>query len=478
VVTNPDGSATLDNSFTYVDTAVNCGTSGTFFISSNAVIAAVNCVGTVEVPAGVTTINGCTFGNTAGGNCGTLSGNAITAVTLPSSIRTIAGAAFLGAGTMTSINLPEVLTTIGNSAFYYSGKHPINIPTTVTNIDSAFYRSNISAVTFSAPSSLTSLGNSTFRAMPNLTSLEIPDGVTTMTSISVGDVVSGSLKWLSLPSSLTSITSTGTTAYNLQPLSCVVNRGNTAYINGLTFPNSPTIVTDITNCPAPTISTISPNAGTTQGGVTMGISGTNLLTVNTVTVGGAAAVISTRTATGLTVTTPAGVQGARDVVITTYGHTLTSSGGYTYLPLPTITSLSVTTGPISGGTVTVITGTNLASVTSATVGGSAATRGSNTSTSLSITTPVSTVGVKNLVITNTNGTVTLADAFTYFEITSSFSVFSVSGSPKSVNFRSVNSITATVAYASKITFKYRNVRIPGCISMKTPLTAPFTVTCS
>ena len=478
VLTNADGSVTYANSFTYYDTAVNCGTSGQFYISSNAVIAAVNCVGTVDVPSGVTTINGCTFGNAAGGNCGTLSGNAVTAVTLPSSIRTIAGAAFLGAGTMTSIYLPEGLQTIGNSAFYFSGKHPINIPSTVTNIDSAFYRSNVTAVTFTTPASLTSIGQSTFRAMPNLTSLVIPEGVTTLASIAVGDITSGFLKWISLPSTLTSVVTSGNTTFNLQPLTCVVNPGNTTYINGLTFPNSPTIVTDINNCQAPTLSAVSPSSGTSQGGVSTTITGTNLLTVNTVTVGGSAGSITTRTATYIIFTTPAGTVGTADITVTTFGPSATLAASYTYLASPTITSLSVTTGPVTGGTVTVITGTNLASISAATLGGSAVTRGTNTSTSLTITTPVGTVGAKNLILTNANGSVALVGAFTYYELVSSFSVFSLPGNTTATTYRINSNITATVAYASKITFYFQNIRIPGCISMKTPASAPFTVTCA
>jgi hypothetical protein len=133
---------------------------------------------------------------------------------------------------------------------------------------------------------------------------------------------------------------------------------------------------------------------------------------------------------------------------------------------------------MAGGTVTVITGTNLGSVTAATLGGTTVTRGTNTSTSLTITTPASTAGSKTLSITNANGTVTLSDAFTYVEQVSSFSTFAVTGNPLTVTTGSAQTITATVAYASKVTFRYRNVRIPGCISLRTPTTSPFTITCT
>lgn len=477
VVTNPDGSATFVNGYSYADTEVACGTSGSFFVTGTAVVAAVNCVGTVNVPSGVASINGCTFGNAFGGNCGTLSGNAVTAVTLPSSIRTLAGAAFLGASTMTSINIPEGLTTIGNSVFYGSGRHSVNIPSSVTSMGEAFYRSNVSEVTFSSPTGLTAIGASTFRATPNLNSLVIPEGITSLGNLAVGDIVNPAVgvTWLSLPSTLTSINAAA--LQNLR-LTCVVNPGNTTFINNFTFPNSPTITTSFADCPAPTMTSYSSASGTTQGGVSFGITGTNLFNVNTVTVGGAAATITAKTSTSITVSTPAGTVGTKDVVITTYGHTVSSSGTYTYLPMPTVTSLSVTSGPVGGGTITVITGTNLSNNIVARLGGAIATRGVNTSTSLTIATPSGSAGAQDLLLTNANGTITVAGAFTYVVQTASFSVFSLPGSVRVATYQSVITITATVEYASKITFRYANKRIPGCISKATPTSAPFTVTCN
>lgn len=477
VVTNPDGSATQANGFSYSDTSVACGTSGSFHITSNVVVAAINCVGTVDVPSGVTTINACTFGNSAGGNCGTLSGNAVTDVTLPSSIRTLAGASFLGAATMTSIYIPEGLTTIGNSVFYYSGRHSVNIPSSVTSMGEAFYRSNVTEVTFSTPTSLTTIGASTFRASANLNTLVIPEGITSLGSLAIGDVVNPAVAvtWLSLPSTLTSINAN---ALQYLRLTCVINPGNTSFINNFVFPNSPTITTSIADCPAPTMTSFSSASGTTQGGVTFGITGTNLLNVNTVTIGGVAATITAKTATSITVTTPAGTVGTKNVVVTTYGHTLTSSNAYTYLPLLTVTSLSVTSGPVGGGTSTVITGTNLSSITVAKIGGANATRSTNTSTSLTITTPSGSAGAQDLLLTNANGTITVVGAFTYVVQTASFSVFSLAGSVRAANYQSAITITATVEYASRITFKFANVRIPGCINKATPTSAPFTVTCN
>jgi hypothetical protein len=164
--------------------------------------------------------------------------------------------------------------------------------------------------------------------------------------------------------------------------------------------------------------------------------------------------------------------------VSTPGPSATLTNGYTYLSPPTITSLSVITGPVGGGTTTVVTGTNLGSNTSATLGGVNVTKGTNTTTSLTFTSPAGSAGAKDLVLTNANGTVTLSGAFTYYELVSSFTDLSVAGSAPTATTRSPLVISATVSYASKITFKYGGTRIAGCISLRTPASAPFTVTCS
>jgi uncharacterized repeat protein (TIGR02543 family) len=93
---------------------------------------------------------------------------------------------------------------------------------------------------------------------------------------------------------------------------------------------------------------------------------------------------------------------------------VTWSSDSPFTPPPTITSLSVATGITAGGTSTVITGTNLSSASSVTVGGSAASIVSNTSTAITITTPVGTDGAKNVVVTTAGGTTTRVGGFTYF----------------------------------------------------------------
>jgi hypothetical protein len=87
--------------------------------------------------------------------------------------------------------------------------------------------------------------------------------------------------------------------------------------------------------PPPTVTAVSPSSGTTLGGTSVLISGTNLLQptgVPTVTIGGAAATnVQNFDATAITAVTPSGTAGAADVVVTTSYGTGTGSGLFTYL---------------------------------------------------------------------------------------------------------------------------------------------------
>ena len=78
-----------------------------------------------------------------------------------------------------------------------------------------------------------------------------------------------------------------------------------------------------------------------------------------------------------------------------------AGGGGT--PAPHLTSLSITQGPVAGGTATVGTGTNLTGVTGVTVNGVAATAVSSTSTTVNFTTPAGSAGAQNVVATTAGG---------------------------------------------------------------------------
>ena len=94
---------------------------------------------------------------------------------------------------------------------------------------------------------------------------------------------------------------------------------------------------------------------------------------------------------------------------------------------PTATSISITSGVTGGGTVDTLTGTNLTSASSVTIGGNPATNLTvNSATSVTFTVPAGSLGAQSLVVTTPGGTATLNNAFTYF--TTLTPACSVSGS--------------------------------------------------
>ena len=102
----------------------------------------------------------------------------------------------------------------------------------------------------------------------------------------------------------------------------------------------------------------------------------------------------------------------RRFIATTYGEKLYLSS---FIPAPTANSLSLTNGPLAGGTTSVLTGTGLTGTTGIMVGGTAAT-GINviSDTQVSFITPSAiSIGAKDVVITTPGGSGTISNGFTY-----------------------------------------------------------------
>lgn len=99
----------------------------------------------------------------------------------------------------------------------------------------------------------------------------------------------------------------------------------------------------------PTISSIAPATGTTGGGTTVTISGTNFTGATGVTFGGAAGTgLTVVSATELRIVTPAGTAGAKDVSVTTADGTATLTAAYTYTTSAKISTVAGTTAGWSG----------------------------------------------------------------------------------------------------------------------------------
>ncbi len=97
------------------------------------------------------------------------------------------------------------------------------------------------------------------------------------------------------------------------------------------YGSSKTYTVTVTREAGPVISSISPESGSTNGGTSVSITGTNLASINSVKFGTEAATnFTVNSATSISATTPAHVAGAVDVVLSDGTNTATLLSGFTY----------------------------------------------------------------------------------------------------------------------------------------------------
>lgn len=124
----------------------------------------------------------------------------------------------------------------------------------------------------------------------------------------------------------------------------------------------------------PTLSSITPNNGTTAGGTACTLTGTNFVSGATVSFGGTAGTgVVVDSSTQIRCTSPAHSAGGVSVTVTTSNGT---SGSVTYTynqPAPTLSSISPTSGSTSGGTACTLAGADFISGATVSFGGTAAT---------------------------------------------------------------------------------------------------------
>ena len=251
--------------------------------------------------------------------------------------------------------------------------------------------------------------------------------------------------WSSAGALLASATFTGETASGWQyaslatPLAITANtnyivsvNSNSAYgytINGLTLVNGPltgeygsysttpgTFPTTnslfnyfrdiVFTAAAPTITSFTPTTG--GAGAVVTITGTNFSGTSAVAIGGTAAASFTVTnATTITATLGSGSTGT--ISVTNCGGTAASTGTFTFIPAPTITSFTPTIG--GAGTVVTITGSNFTGATAVKFGGTTAVFTIVSSTSITATVGNGSTGT--LTVTTPGGTATGGSTFTW-----------------------------------------------------------------
>jgi hypothetical protein len=141
----------------------------------------------------------------------------------------------------------------------------------------------------------------------------------------------------------------------------------------------------------PSILGVAPGAGWADGGDAIAITGTGLTPSPTVRIGGALAAVVSATPGRLVVTTPALPAGFHDCVVTAAGGTATQAAAWRSVLRPVPTGRSPAAGPLAGGPVVVISGTQLGAVTGVRFGGVSGTIAAQTATALTVQPPSATV---------------------------------------------------------------------------------------
>jgi hypothetical protein len=263
--------------------------------------------------------------------------------------------------------------------------------------------------------SATDVGGYTFRLAPVITSVSpsigpVGGGITVTISGSnfVGDVVPG-VGPARVVFDATAVTAC--TWVDLSTITCPLPVGTAGTKTVSVFNGdgqSASLYPGVTYLAAPTVTAISPSFGSTAGGGTVTITGTNFFSGATVTMGGACTGVTVVNATTITCTRPGGALGATNVTVTNVdnqNHTLV--GGYTYLGPPTVSVVTPNNGPIGGGNTIVLTGTNFrAGATVRLVNGTAVFTCTSVAvasdTSLSCVVPAATAASYTVSVTNTD----------------------------------------------------------------------------
>ena len=169
----------------------------------------------------------------------------------------------------------------------------------------------------------------------------------------------------------------------------------------------------------PTLTSVAPSAGPMAGGITVTLTGSGFTGDTLVTFDNkpspSATVFANEDGTELTALLPARTSpGLVDVFVATEGGSASLDDAFTYVAAPTLTSVTPTEGPVTGGTSVALTGTNFRAGMEVSFGGAAATGlVVNSPTSATVTAPGHAAGLVGVSVTTPGGTATLPGAFTY-----------------------------------------------------------------
>lgn len=169
----------------------------------------------------------------------------------------------------------------------------------------------------------------------------------------------------------------------------------------------------------PTISTINPAQGPTTGGTAVTLTGSGLTGATAVRFGSTPASYTVNSATQITAVSPAGSAGAVAVIVVSpTGTSNAVTFTYTTAATPVVTAVAPSSGPTSGGTSVVITGTGFTGTTAVRFADApAASFTVNSPTQITAVTPAASPGAAPITVTTPGGTSGVSsDAYFFYAL--------------------------------------------------------------
>ena len=228
----------------------------------------------------------------------------------------------------------------------------------------------------------------------------------------------------------TSVTFGGTTAVvsavTSTSITCTTPARATGVVDVVVTSNGQSVTSVGAFTYLPGLTSLDVTSGTASGGTSVTITGSGFVNGATVvSFGGSNAAITSVNPTTIVCTTPAHAAGSVDVTVSVNGLPVTGTNAFTYLP--SLSSLDVVSGPVTGGTTVTISGIGFASGATVQFGSGSAAVTVVTPTSITCTTPAQPAGMVAVTVTCNGQSATLAGAFTFQSITIS-SLDTTSGS--------------------------------------------------
>ncbi len=212
----------------------------------------------------------------------------------------------------------------------------------------------------------------------------------------------------------------------------------------------------VTSGSAPTLTSVSPNTGSTAGGTSVTLTGTNFVNVTGVTIGGSTASSVVNSGTSITSVTPAHAAGPVNVVVTTSNGTATLTNGFTYtVPAPTVGPVSATVASGSSANPITLNLSGGAATSVAVASGAAHGTATASGTSITYTPTAGFFGSDSFTYTATNASGTSSPATVTLTVSAPTLVISPASLPNgTVNTaysQSLNTTGGTAPYTYAIT---------------------------